>query len=111
MSISYSQEELCASEDCELVSDLPDCEESNKTPNDISLEGAYYQVFKREIPQNSQPVVGGIKINKPKTKNMVKINLYVTISKKLGMWKFNGTRSENIKVSFLTKISKILQVI
>lgn len=92
------KEELCASEDCELVSDLPGCEEANTMSNEISLEGAYYKVFKREIPQNTQPPVGGIKINKQKTKNMVKINLYVTISKKLGMWKFNGTRSENIKV-------------
>lgn len=35
--------------------------------------------------------------SKQKPKNMLKVNLYIKLSKRLGLWKSNGTRSDNIK--------------
>lgn len=79
------KDELCNDEDCEFTADLPNCVD-DEISNEISNQ-TFYNIVKREAGQK----------NKQRTKNLVKINLYVKISKKLGMWKQNGTRSDNIK--------------
>lgn len=88
------KEELCQDQECDLTSDFPPCDDFEDDFSSVNND-TYYRISKREI---QQPIAGGIKINKQRTKNMAKVNLYITISKKMGMWIQNGTRSENIKV-------------
>ena len=97
------KEELCKGQDeeqeCEVAASPPNCEIENEIPaNETSHEKNFYSIVKREI---SSPVSNESDSNqsssKQKPKNMLKVNLYVKLSKKLGLWKNNGTRSDNIK--------------
>lgn len=59
-------------------------------PNEIS-NSSYYTIVKRDT--ESKP----IKKSQTKAKNPVKVEVYVKISKNLGMWKPNSTKSDNVK--------------
>ena len=83
--IKELKEELCGDQECELTTDLPECVDDGH-PNEIS-NASYYTVFKRDT--QSKPL--------KKAKNPGKIEIYVKISKNLGMWRPNTTKSENVK--------------
>lgn len=79
------------SEDCEIITKLPDCDEIEKristanATNDQKLNSTYYHVVKRR------------EIGKPNGKdNLMQIRVYTKVSKKLGMWNTSLSRSENI---------------
>lgn len=80
--IKELKEELCGDQECELTTELPECVENN-TPN----EASYYAISKRDT--QSKPI--------KKAPKSEKLELYVKISKNLGLWKSNTTRSENVK--------------
>jgi hypothetical protein len=81
------KEDLCGGQDCELTTELPECIE-NDIPNEIDSP-AFYSIAKREIAASPKPI--------KKLKNPEKVELYVKISKNLGIWKSSSTRSDNIK--------------
>ncbi|KAL7020531.1 hypothetical protein ACKWTF_011569 [Chironomus riparius] len=80
------KEELCGDQDCDIITELPECVEEDSVDNSSA---AYYIISKRDTA--SKP------IKKTRPKNPEKIELYVKISKNLGMWRSSSTRSENIK--------------
>jgi hypothetical protein len=83
--IKELKDELCGNQDCELTTELPECVETVST-ND-TLNSTFYTLVKRDT--SSKHV--------KKFKNPEKAELYVKVSKNLGMWRPNSTRSENIK--------------
>lgn len=85
--IKELKEDLCGGQDCELTTELPECIDEKKDDNDSA---AYYIISKRDT--SSKPLK---KLSRPK--NPEKIELYVKISKNLGMWKSSSTKSDNIK--------------
>lgn len=87
--IKELKEELCGDQDCELTTELPGCTD-DAMPNEIS-NSSYYTIVKRDT--ESKP----IKKSQTKAKNPVKVEVYVKISKNLGMWKPNSTKSDNVK--------------
>lgn len=90
------QKELCGDQlDCSVVSEMPSCEDEANESENSELSNAVYHVVKREIQPSKKP-----KRMRPKNKINVKINIYTRISKKLGLWNGNLTRSDNVKVGF-----------
>lgn len=77
--------EFCGGEDCELTTDLPDCDENLFNSPNVSND-LYYSISKRDT--ESKPVT---------KKRNEKVEIYVKISKSLGLWKKTSTKSENIK--------------
>lgn len=92
------QEQLCADiDDCEIVSEVPDCSELISSDSSTNLknnpaEETFYNIVKREIRQNRR----NNSVHGPRQPNM-KIRVYTRISKRLGMWDPKIPRSENIK--------------
>lgn len=76
--------EFCGDQDCELSTDLPQC------VDDPSVKGAsdysYYSISKRDVESKL--------VNKKKSG---KVEIYVKISKNLGLWRRTSTKSENIR--------------
>jgi hypothetical protein len=83
------KEELCGDQECDLTTELPGCIDDG-LPNEIS-NSSYYTIVKRDTASKPQTKQGG------KAKNPGKVEVYVKISKNLGMWKPNTTKSENVK--------------
>lgn len=79
------KEELCGDQECELTTELPVCVDDG-LPNEVS-NSSYYTLVKRDT--DSKPL--------KKAKNPGKVEIYVKISKNLGMWRSNSTKSENVK--------------
>jgi hypothetical protein len=79
------KEELCGDQECEITTDLPSCIDDG-LPNEIS-NASYYAIVKRDTESKPQK----------KTKNVGKVEIYVKISKNLGLWRQNTTKSENVK--------------
>lgn len=100
--------QLCGGqENCTIVSELPSCEdilghtggggegdgEDNQSTKE--LDGAiYHTVRRRDLKEEPKKQ----KRMRPKGKLAIKINIYTRLSKKLGLWSQNTTRSENLKV-------------
>lgn len=80
--IKELKDELCGSQDCELTTELPECIEG-----DTHDEASFYTISKRDTQSKT------IK----KSSKTEKFELYIKISKNLGIWKANTTRSENVK--------------
>jgi CUB/sushi domain-containing protein len=81
------KDEICGDQECDIITELPECVEDDTTLDNSS--NAYYIISKRDTA--SKP------IRKTRPKNPEKIELYVKISKNLGIWRPSSTRSENIK--------------
>lgn len=73
--------------DCDIVSELPDCStfEVNRNAGDESISNRtfYHVITRRETTARRTP--------------MMKVRVYTRISKKLGIWDANASRSENIQ--------------
>lgn len=83
------KEELCGDQECELTTDIPVCIDDD-LQNEVA-NSSYYTIVKRDTQAKmtkKAPV---------KAKNPGKVEIYVRISKNLGMWKPNSTKSENVK--------------
>lgn len=78
------KEEFCGGEDCELTTDLPDCNDDIIVQQ--TSDNLYYSISKRDTM--SRP------INKKKSE---RVEIYVKISKSLGLWKKTSTKSDNVK--------------
>lgn len=76
--------EFCGNLDCELSTDLPECVDDPSIKN--ASHYSYYSISKRDV--DSKVIT--------KRKNE-KIEIYVKISKSLGIWKRTSTKSDNIK--------------
>lgn len=76
--------EFCGNLDCELSTDLPECVDDPSIKN--ASDYSYYSISKRDV--DSKVIT--------KRKNE-KIEIYVKISKSLGIWKRTSTKSDNIK--------------
>lgn len=102
--------QLCGDqENCTIISELPTCEdilggggrgggdEMNGTVKD--LDGAVYHTIRRRdlLALEGEATTKKPK-RKPKGKLAIKINIYTRLSKKLGIWSANTTRSDNLKV-------------
>jgi hypothetical protein len=83
--IKELKEELCGDQECELTTELPGCIDEGRT-NEIS-NTSYYTLVKRDTESKPQK----------KSKNPGKVEIYVKISKNLGLWRQNTTKSENLK--------------
>lgn len=88
------RQQLCQdSEDCEVLSEMPDCDTISKSriptnaSSDESNDRNYYSVVKRDVSRTQ---------NKS-TINM-KIRVYVKISKSLGLWNQSLSRTENLDI-------------
>lgn len=97
--------QLCGGqENCTIISELPSCEEilgsGDKGENNgtIDLDGALYHTVRRRDLSSVKGETRKPKRMRPKGKLAIKINIYTRLSKKLGMWSQNVTRSENLKV-------------
>lgn len=88
--IKELKEELCGEQECELTTELPECIDDG-LPNEIS-NLSYYTIVKRDTES-----VNADKKPHAKAKNPVKVEIYVKISKNLGMWRPNSTKSENVR--------------
>lgn len=90
-------EQLCKDqEQCEIVSEIPDCDEiakNNLETNEIdeSTNRNYYSVVKRDT--TSRKI-----IRIPNRNGNMKIKVYTKISRGLGLWNQNLSRAENIDV-------------
>ncbi|XP_058442915.1 sushi, von Willebrand factor type A, EGF and pentraxin domain-containing protein 1-like isoform X2 [Malaya genurostris] len=90
MFLNNIKEHLCGNqEDCLITTSVPACDEN-------SDENNKYQIVKREV--------NTINMDKPKRqhgkrddKTTIKINVYTKLSKRLGLWKNDGKKSDNIK--------------
>lgn len=100
--LTQVKDHLCKDQtDCEIVSEIPFCEESSNDPEleeqpAVSMllpNNTFYNIVKREI--NSNPIVPKRKMTR--TKSQLRISVYTKLSKKLGLWQQNTTKSENIK--------------
>jgi hypothetical protein len=74
------KEDLCGSQDCELTTELPECIDNPP----VTDSSSYYIISKRDT--EAKPV--------KKTKNF---ELYVKVSKNLGIFNSTVTKSENVK--------------
>jgi hypothetical protein len=81
-----------------LTTELPSsCVEDSKLNPTNNL--SYYSIVKRDTESMTE--------SKPKkVKNPEKLEIYVKISKNLGLWKPNSTKSENIK-KVKTELKKV----
>lgn len=79
------KEELCGDQECELTTELPGCIDEG-LPNEIS-NTSYYTLVKRDTDSKPQK----------KSKGPGKVEIYVKVSKNLGLWRQNTTKSENVK--------------
>lgn len=83
---------LCkGAEDCEIITQLPDCDEISKrvavsnATDENQLNSTFYHVVKRrEAPKDDGK------------ENVMKIRVYTRVSKKLGLWNTSLSRSENV---------------
>lgn len=99
--------QLCGGQqNCTIISELPTCEEilgkSGGEEEDSyakELDGAVYHTVRRRDLSSSKEGTKKPKRTRPKGKLAIKINIYTRLSKKLGIWSQNITRSENLKVS------------
>ncbi|XP_065089093.1 sushi, von Willebrand factor type A, EGF and pentraxin domain-containing protein 1-like [Ochlerotatus camptorhynchus] len=83
---------LCGSqEDCSITTIIPACDDVQQ-PDDTSK----YHIVKREISEEVRT-----KSRKQNVKRddraIIKINVYTKLSKRLGLWKQDGKKSDNIK--------------
>lgn len=102
--------QLCGGqENCTIISELPTCEELRASSDDrqeergahVDLDGAVYHTVRRRELSRVEGEARKPKRVRPKGKLAIKINVYTRLSKKLGMWSHNVTRSENLKVVFI----------
>lgn len=96
------REQMCGGqkvEDCEIVSEMPFCEEEDaaSSPGDdeklveVPTNKTFYSLVKREINE--------MKMRKyNRTRSQVRINVFTKISKELGYWNSSISKTENIKV-------------
>jgi hypothetical protein len=84
--IEDMKEEFCGNEDCELITDLPDCDENIVNVPNVSNDLYYSIISKRDTESKL--------VTKKKNE---KVEIYVKISKSLGLWKKTSTKSDNIK--------------
>lgn len=99
--------QLCGDqENCSIVSELPSCEEilgnhpvgEDDKSATKELEGTiYHTVRRRDLTSVTQEPKKHKRV-RPKGKLGLKINIYTRLSKKLGLWSQNATRSDNLKV-------------
>ncbi|CRL07619.1 CLUMA_CG020584, isoform A [Clunio marinus] len=87
--IKYLKAELCGDQECDLTTEAPKCVDESLS-NEVS-NSTFYSIVKRDVVSQPQKKVPN------KQKNPGKFEIYVKISKNLGMWKPNSTKSENIK--------------
>lgn len=101
--------QLCGGqENCTIISELPTCEELRASSDDrqeergahVDLDGAVYHTVRRRELSRVEGEARKPKRVRPKGKLAIKINVYTRLSKKLGMWSHNVTRSQNLKVVF-----------
>jgi hypothetical protein len=86
---------LCGEqEDCEVTTDNdpPAC--TDVIVDSPSSDKTFYNIVKRDLTGRN-----GSLENQMKNKLNFKVTVYTKIAKKLGIWRYNGTKSENIKVS------------
>lgn len=87
---------MCAEQtDCEVLSNIPECIEEIPTINskDSDSNATFYTIVKRDVSETTLK-----RSDKPRQKSSLKIRFLTKVSKRLGMWNQNTTRSENIKV-------------
>lgn len=81
--------QLCGDqEDCELVSDVPDC--GNISTSGETYDKTFYNIIKRDVSQQQR-------VQRPRNRPTVQVKMYTRISKKMGLWDKTITRSENIR--------------
>ncbi|KXJ84393.1 hypothetical protein RP20_CCG009862 [Aedes albopictus] len=90
---SSMRDHLCGSqEDCTITTVIPACEDNIPKPDDKSR----YHIVKRETSGENRA-----KSRKQNVKRddraTLKINVYTKLSKRLGLWKQDGKKSDNIK--------------
>lgn len=93
----FSSQQLCENlEYCEIVSEIPDCNEiarnnlnESTNINEETTNRNYYSVVKRDTSR--------IKAG-PKTTRNMKIKIYTKISKGLGLWNQSLSRAENLEI-------------
>lgn len=95
--------QLCGDQvNCTIISDLPTCEEilGDKNESGIKdLDGVVYHTLRRrDLASVGSITTPRPKKLRPKGKLAIKVNIYTRLSKKLGIWSSNVTRSENLKV-------------
>lgn len=86
--LSSLKEELCGDQECELTTEFPCIDDGLPSENS---NVSFYSVMKRD----TEAVLN--KKAQVKQKNPAKVEIYVKISKNLGMWRPNSTKSENVK--------------
>lgn len=84
------KEELCGGQECEITTDIPGCIDEEGLPS-AAINSSYYTIVKRDT--DSKPIKKG----SLKAKNPGKVEIYVRVSKNLGMWRPNSTKSENMR--------------
>ncbi|XP_053687129.1 sushi, von Willebrand factor type A, EGF and pentraxin domain-containing protein 1-like [Sabethes cyaneus] len=93
MLLNGMKDHLCGTQtDCSITTAIPACENSETEPDEKSK----YHIVKRDVSVGSK--------GKPKRppgkrddKATIKINVYTKLSKRLGLWKYDGKKSDNIK--------------
>lgn len=95
--IQYSQQLCEGLDDCEIVSEIPDCNEiiRNAFDSDASDETTnrnFYTIVKRDTHRTQ--------FSKQTQKNSatMKIKVYTKISKGLGLWNQSLSRAENLEI-------------
>ncbi|XP_062536901.1 sushi, von Willebrand factor type A, EGF and pentraxin domain-containing protein 1-like [Armigeres subalbatus] len=87
------REHLCGSqEDCIITTELPACADNAPQPDEKSK----YHIVKREASGESR-TKGRRQNVKRDDRATIKINVYTKLSKRLGLWKQDGKKSDNIK--------------
>lgn len=77
-------------EDCEITSDFPECTDALADPAFADSELAnktFYTIAKRSIPD----------VSSQQKKSNIKIAVYARVGKRLGLWRDNATKDENVE--------------
>ncbi|XP_055618198.1 sushi, von Willebrand factor type A, EGF and pentraxin domain-containing protein 1-like [Toxorhynchites rutilus septentrionalis] len=83
---------LCGEQiDCTITTEMPTCEDVEEPD-----EKSKYHIVKREI-STEQKSKSRKHLGKRDERTIMKINVYTKLSKRLGMWKYDGKKSDNIK--------------
>lgn len=83
-------------EECEIVSEIPDCNEiirnnfDSDASDDLTTNRTFYTIVKRDIHRTQ--------FSQPKNSATMKIKVYTKISRGLGLWNQSLSRAENLEI-------------
>lgn len=93
----FNRQQLCnGSADCEIVSEIPDCDEimrntfDSDASDDETTNRNFYTIVKRDTHRTQ--------IAQSKNSPTMKIKVYTKISKGLGLWNQSLSRAENLDI-------------